>query len=72
MEGVIDLVYLLDGSWWIADYKTDSFKDGIPTKLPAKHEAQAGIYRDAAARCLGLTKIGCQLIYIRHGISIEL
>ena len=72
MEGVIDLVYKLNGHWWIADYKTDDVKDGIPTQLPTKHEAQARIYRNAAAQCLGLTQINSQLIYIRNGISIEL
>ncbi len=72
MEGVIDLVYKLDGCWWIADYKTDRFKDGIPADLPTKHAFQARIYQDAVAQSLGLTQLGCQLIYIRHGISIEL
>ena len=72
MEGVIDLAYKLDGDWWIADYKTDYLEDGFPTHRATKYEEQAKIYRDAAAQCLGLTDIGCQLIFIRHGISIEL
>ncbi len=72
MEGVIDLAYKLDGDWWIADYKTDHIGDELPSHLAAKYEAQARIYRDAVAQCLGLTQIGCQLIFIRHGISIKL
>jgi len=72
MEGVIDLAYRLDGYLWVADYKTDHLKDRIPAYPATKYEAQARIYRDAAAQCLGLTQVGCQLMFIRHGISIEL
>jgi ATP-dependent helicase/nuclease subunit A len=72
MEGVIDLAYRLDGYWWIADYKTDNIEDGIPTHLATKYETQARIYRNAAAQCLGLTQIGCHLVFIRHGLSIAL
>ena len=72
LEGVIDLVYRLNGCWWVADYKTDRVKKGIPSHLESQHTRQAQIYKDAAAQCLGLTHIRSQLIYIRQGISIEI
>lgn len=72
MEGVIDLVYNIDGQMWIADYKTDHLNDAIPGSLGTKHESQARIYREAAAHCLGLNHVGCQLLFVRHGKSIEL
>ena len=72
MEGVIDLAYKLDGYWWVADYKTDHLEESTSPHLATRYEAQARLYRDAAAQCLGLTQVGCQLLFIRHGISIEL
>lgn len=72
MEGIIDLIYRLDGKIWIADYKTDR---AMSSEAPAKAElyaGQAAIYREAATRCLGLSRVSFQFIFLRAGVSVEL
>ena len=72
MEGVIDVVYRLDGAIRIADYKTDR---AAPDEVHARaklYAAQAAIYREAAGRCLGLTQVPFQFVFLRSGVSVEL
>jgi ATP-dependent helicase/nuclease subunit A len=72
MEGVIDVIYRLDGKVWIADYKTDR---ATRSEVPAKaglYAGQAAIYREAARRCLGLSQVSFQLLFLRTGVSVEL
>ena len=72
MEGVIDVVYRLDGAVRIADYKTDR---ASPEEVPARaklYAAQAKVYREAAARCLGLSHVPFQLVFLRAGVSVDL
>ncbi len=72
MEGVIDLIYRLDGELWIADYKTDqTTAQEAPTKA-AFYADQADIYRKAATRCLGLPRVSFHLLFLRAGTSVEL
>jgi ATP-dependent helicase/nuclease subunit A len=72
MEGVIDLIYRLDGELWIADYKTDqTTAEEAPTKA-AFYSYQADIYRKAATTCLGLPRVSFQLLFLRAGTSVEL
>lgn len=71
MEGVIDLIYRLDGRIWIADYKTDQ-----TTKLEAPVRAelyagQAAIYRKAAISCLKLSEVSFQFLFLRAGMTVE-
>ena len=72
MEGVIDLIYQVNGQVWVADYKTDDVDDDEVTHRISKYDTQAKIYRDAARQCLGLTQVGCQLLFLRNGASREL
>ena len=72
MEGTIDLVYRLDGQVWIADYKTDRVEQEALARRAAEYETQAKIYREAAARCLGLSQVKSQLLFLRAGASIEI
>jgi ATP-dependent helicase/nuclease subunit A len=72
MEGVIDVIYRLDGKIWIADYKTERTS---PSEAPAKaalYAHQAAIYREAATRCLGLSQPGFQFLFLRAGVCIDL
>ena len=72
MEGVIDLIYRLDGKIWIADYKTDRT---TTSEAPARAELyahQAAIYREAVTRCLGLSQASFQFLFLRAGISVDL
>ena len=72
MEGVIDLIYQVNGKVWVADYKTDDVDDDDITPRVSKYDTQTKVYRDAARQCLGLTQVGCQLLFLRHGASREL
>jgi ATP-dependent helicase/nuclease subunit A len=72
MEGVIDLIYRLDGELRIADYKTDQV---TAEEAPAKavlYSHQADIYRKAATKCLGLPRVSFELLFLRAGTSVEL
>jgi len=72
MEGVIDVIYRLDGKMWIADYKTDRVTGSEAPAQAGVYAAQAAIYREAAARCLGLSRVSFQLLFLRAGVAIDL
>ena len=71
MEGVIDLIYRLDGRTWIADYKTDHVTKSEAPARASRYLQQAAIYREAATRCLGLSEVSFQFLFLRAGVSIE-
>jgi ATP-dependent helicase/nuclease subunit A len=71
MEGVIDVVYRLDGKIHLADYKTDRVQDSEVPARAAAYEGQARIYREAVSRCLGMTDVGVQLIFMRNGKAVS-
>jgi ATP-dependent helicase/nuclease subunit A len=72
MEGVVDLIYRLDGGIWIADYKTDA----VPAEaVPARAEAyrqQAEIYKAAVQQSLGISSVAFQFIFLRPSVAIEM
>jgi ATP-dependent helicase/nuclease subunit A len=72
MEGVIDLIYRLDGGIWIADYKTDA----VPSEAaPARAEAyrqQAEIYKAAVQQSVGISSVAFQFIFLRPSVAIEM
>jgi ATP-dependent helicase/nuclease subunit A len=70
MEGVIDVVYRLDGKVHLADYKTDRVKDSEVADRAAEYEGQARVYREALSRCLGIAEVGVQLIFVRNGKAV--
>jgi ATP-dependent helicase/nuclease subunit A len=71
MEGVMDLVYRLDGRVWIADYKTDRVEPDELADRAARYGPQAAVYRAAVARCLGLADVGFQFIFLRNGVAVQ-
>jgi ATP-dependent helicase/nuclease subunit A len=71
MEGVMDLIYRLDGKIWIADYKTDHVTASEAPARAAQYMRQAAIYRQAAAHCLGLSDVSFQFLFLRPGVSVE-
>jgi ATP-dependent helicase/nuclease subunit A len=72
MEGVIDLMYRLDGRLWIADYKTDQIEAGEAQARAQYYAQQAEVYRAAAARCLGGEAASFECVFLRPGVRIEL
>jgi len=71
MEGVIDLLYRLDGNLWIADYKTDRVGDGELERRAAEYQVQARVYRDAISQGLADQKVRFQFIFLRNGKTVE-
>jgi ATP-dependent helicase/nuclease subunit A len=72
MEGVIDLMYRLDGRLWIADYKTDQVSAGEAATRAQQYAQQAEAYRAAAARCLGGEVASFECVFLRPGVRVEL
>ncbi len=72
MEGVIDLVYRLDGQLWIADYKTDSVTAAEAAARADRYREQAHIYKTAVARALQSSSVSFQFIFLRPGIAVSL
>lgn len=72
MDGVIDVIYRLDGKIWIADYKTERTS---ASEAPAKarlYAHQATIYREAVARCLAVSQTYFQILFLRAGLCVDL
>ncbi len=72
MEGIIDVIYRLDGEIRIADYKTDWTTASEAPVRAGVYAGQAAIYREAAVRCLGLSRVPFQFIFLRAGVSVDL
>jgi ATP-dependent helicase/nuclease subunit A len=71
MEGIIDVIYRLDGEIRIADYKTDRTTSSEAQARAGLYTQQAAIYREAAIRCLGLSQVPFQFIFLRAGVSVD-
>jgi ATP-dependent helicase/nuclease subunit A len=71
MEGVIDLVYRLDGQIWIADYKTDRVREEEVAGRAAEYQQQARVYAEAVADSLGIDTVRAQLLFLRSGLAVE-
>ena len=71
MEGVIDLIYRLDGQIWVADYKTDRLRDDEIADRVADYRSQARVYTEAVSRCLGLEKVGFKFLFLRNGLAAQ-
>ena len=72
MEGVIDIIYRLDGHLWIADYKTDQVTAEEAPARAERYSQQAMLYRQAAAACLGTSSVAFQFLFLRPAVSILL
>jgi ATP-dependent helicase/nuclease subunit A len=72
MEGVIDIIYRLDGRLWIADYKTDSVTlDEAPARAE-RYRKQSDIYKLAVRQSLSVDEVGFQCFFLRCATAIEL
>lgn len=72
MEGVLDVLYRLDGRVWIADYKTDSVTAAEAAARAERYREQADVYKEAAARALQVPSVSFQLIFLRPGLAISM
>ena len=72
MEGVIDLLYHLDGQLWIADYKTDMIPLDQVNARAETYREQARLYRMAVEQSLGSSIAGFEFVFLRHGLAVEL
>ena len=72
MEGVIDLLYRIEGGLWIADYKTDMIPlDQVAARAEIYRE-QARLYQQAVIQSLGQPVAGFEFIFMRHGVTVTL
>ena len=67
MEGVMDVVYEIDGDVWVGDYKTDHVSSHTVGPRAETYREQAQAYARAARQCLGPAVKGCKLFFIRLG-----
>ncbi len=72
MDGIIDVVYRLDGQVWIGDYKTDHVQEDEVEQRADAYRVQARVYAEAVSRCLGLENVGCKLVFLRNGRAVLL
>jgi ATP-dependent helicase/nuclease subunit A len=71
MEGVIDLLYRLDGELWIADYKTDGVLADQAADRAERYRTQSEVYKAAVKQSLGAEpRFHC--LFLRCGVDIEL
>jgi ATP-dependent helicase/nuclease subunit A len=77
VQGVIDLVWVGEGTAWILDFKTDRIPDGAvagPAKVAAKAEdyrPQLALYAVAVERLLGRTVSAGWLHFLANGAEVE-
>lgn len=71
MEGVIDLVYRLDGRLWIADYKTDMIPLDQVAGRAEQYREQARVYSEAVSRSLREPVAGFEFVFLRHGVTVS-
>ena len=72
IEGVIDLIYRLDGRIWIADYKTDDVSTEAARARADHYRSQSEMYSRAVASALALPSLSFQFIFVRPGVAIEI
>lgn len=71
MEGVVDLLYRLDGELWIADYKTDGVSADQAAARAERYRTQSEVYKAAVKQGLGAEpRFHC--VFLRCGVAIEL
>jgi ATP-dependent helicase/nuclease subunit A len=71
MEGVIDLIYRLDGELWIADYKTDAISTNQAAARAEQYRTQSEVYKAAVKQSLGAEpRFHC--LFLRCATAVEL
>jgi len=70
MEGVIDLIYRLDGELWIVDYKTGEISADQAATRAEQYRVQSLVYKAAVKQSLGIEpRFHC--LFLRCGAAIE-
>jgi len=72
MEGVIDLIYRLDGELWVADYKTDAVSADQATVRAEQYRMQSEVYKAAARQSLGVESVRFHCLFLRCATAVEL
>jgi len=72
MEGVIDLIYQMDGELWIADYKTDAISADQAESRAEQYRTQSGIYKAAVRQSLGAETVHFHCLFLRCATAVEL
>ncbi len=72
MEGVIDLIYRLDGTLWIADYKTDQVTCDQAVNHAEQYRTQSVVYKAAVKRSLEIEEVHFHCLFLRCGTAVEL
>ena len=71
MEGVIDLLYRLDGELWVADYKTDVVSADQAAARAEQYRTQSDVYKSAVKQGLGAEpRFHC--LFLRCATAVEL
>ncbi len=71
MEGVIDVLYRLDGGLWIADYKTDSVTSEEAPARAEGYREQGRAYKAAVSHSLG-EPVRFHCLFLRCATGVEL
>jgi ATP-dependent helicase/nuclease subunit A len=71
MEGVIDLLYRLDGELWIADYKTDAVTGQEAAGRAERYREQGRAYKAAVGASLG-EPVRFHCLFLRCATAVEL
>jgi ATP-dependent helicase/nuclease subunit A len=72
MNGVIDVMYRLDETIWIADYKTDAVTPEQAAAHVERYRTQSEVYKAAAKRSLGIEDVRFHCLFLRCATAIEL
>lgn len=72
MDGVIDVMYRLDETIWIADYKTDAITSEQATAHAERYRTQSELYKTAAKRSLGIEDVRFHCLFLRCATAVEL
>ncbi|MEQ1796279.1 MAG: UvrD-helicase domain-containing protein [Nitrospira sp.] len=72
VQGVIDVIYRLEGQIWIGDYKTDAVTAKDAPERAERYRAQMSLYKTAAQKSLQLPSVSAQVMFLRCGVGVEL
>ncbi len=72
MEGVIDLIYRLDGELWVADYKTDAISADQAAARAEQYRTQSEVYKVAVQESLGVESVRFHCLFLRCATAVEL
>ncbi|MDF0650529.1 MAG: hypothetical protein CV081_06790 [Nitrospira sp. LK265] len=72
MEGVIDLIYRLEGEIWIVDYKTDMISPDRASARAEQYRTQSEVYKAAVRQSLGVETVRFHCLFLRCAMAVEL